>query len=114
MLPKGAMYEDTKLPCAWGAVLPSLQLDAFVWSPRPLPAGKTLQVRPLAYCQINEDGAVSTILLTTHVDLELSRDEIRTFEALLARYLHRHFEIGGWGNEPAAKKLLELRYNINT
>jgi hypothetical protein len=82
--------------------------------PDPLPASKTLQVRPLAYCQINEEGVVSTILLTVPVDLQPSRDEIRTFEALLARYLHRHFEIGGWGNEPAAKKLLALRYNINT
>jgi hypothetical protein len=112
MLPRGAMYVDTTLPCAWGVVLPLSLLDAFVWTWEPLRANQVVAVRPIAYCQVLEEGALSTVLLAVPVDSSPDRETLKTFEAQMARHLHRHFEIVGWGNEPAVKKLLAVRYNI--
>lgn len=112
MLPRGAHYLDTTMPCAWAGVIPSLQLDAFIWSDRPLATGQTVRVRPLAYCHVEEDGALSHVLLAVPENETPSTEALKQFEARMARFLHRHFEIMGWGNEAAVKNLLALRYNI--
>lgn len=113
LLPRGAQYDDTILPAAWSIVIPIGQIDAFVFSWNGLQARQVLNVIPLAYCHISEDGALSHVILAVPEGEFPDVTAVRTYEAQMARFLNRHFEIVGWGNAPAVKKLLSLRYNIN-
>jgi hypothetical protein len=112
MLPRGAMYVDTTLPCAWGVVLPPPSWMPSFGPGSPSERTKTSRYGPSPTARFSRKAHSPRAPGGACGLVSRSRETLKTFEAQMARHLHRHFEIGGWGNEPAVKKLLAVRYNI--